>query len=126
LTKRCAAWAIRACDCSCALAIRSRCYTQTETLPNSALTIGGFKIRATILWHTGRMAEDQLFLSPAKAPPVGISEDLYWITDDLDFLKAQLAQIPRRQELWRAVVLGMIIAAGVSVTLAEALSRACS
>ena len=72
------------------------------------------------------MDEDQLFLRPAKPPPAGISEDLYRITDDLDFLKAQLAQVPRRRELWRAVMLGMIIGAGVSVTLAEALSRACS
>jgi hypothetical protein len=72
------------------------------------------------------MDEDQLFLSPVKAPPVGISEDLYRITDDLDFLKAQLAQVPRRRELWRAVILGIVIGAGVSVTLAEALSRACS
>jgi hypothetical protein len=72
------------------------------------------------------MDEDQLFLRSAKAPPAGISEDLYRITDDLDFLKAQLAQVPRRRELWRAVMLGMIVGAGVSVTLAEALSRACS
>jgi hypothetical protein len=72
------------------------------------------------------MDEDQLFLRPTKAPPAGLSEDLYRIINDLDFLKAQLTQVPRRQELWRAVALGMIIAAGVSVTLAEALSRACS
>jgi hypothetical protein len=72
------------------------------------------------------MDEDQLFLRPAKPPPAGIDEHTYRIMDDLDFLKAQLAQVPRRRELWRAVVLGMIIGAGVSATLAQALSRACS
>jgi hypothetical protein len=46
--------------------------------------------------------------------------------DDLDFLKAQLAQVPRRRELWQAVILGTIVGASVSVTIAEAISRACS
>jgi hypothetical protein len=53
-------------------------------------------------------------------------EDFASISEDLDFIKLQIARLAPRRELWRAVMLGMIIGAGVSVTLAEALSRACS
>jgi hypothetical protein len=72
------------------------------------------------------MDEDQLFLFPTKPPPSGIDEHTYRMLDDLDCLKAQLAQIPRRRELWHAVALGMAIGAGVAVMLSEAISRACS
>jgi hypothetical protein len=34
--------------------------------------------------------------------------DLYAIQDDLDFIKAQLAQLPTRNEVWRAAMLGML------------------
>jgi hypothetical protein len=69
------------------------------------------------------MDEDQLFLRAAKPLPPGIDEYTYRMLDDLDCVKAQLAQIPRRRELWHAVALGMAIGAGVSVMLAEAISR---
>jgi hypothetical protein len=73
--------------------------------------------------HIGRMDEDQLFLRPRKPPPTGISEDLYRLTDDLDFIKAQLAQLPTRREVWQAVMLGMIGGAVAAVTLIEAFAR---
>jgi hypothetical protein len=47
--------------------------------------------KITILWHTWRMDEDQLFLRPAKSPAAGISEDEYRRADDLAFIEAQLA-----------------------------------
>jgi hypothetical protein len=37
--------------------------------------------------------------------------DLYAIQDDLDFIKAQLAQLPTRNEVWRAAMLGGAVAA---------------
>jgi hypothetical protein len=72
------------------------------------------------------MDEDQLFLGAMKPPPAGIDEHTYRMLDDLDCVKAQLAKIPRRRELWHAVALGMAISAGVAVMLAEAISQACS
>jgi hypothetical protein len=83
-------------------------------------------LSSTILWHTGRMDEDQLFLRAAKPPPAGVDEHTYQMLDDLDCLKAQLAQLPRRREVWHAMALGIAIGAGVAVMLAEAVSRACS
>ena len=72
------------------------------------------------------MDEDQLFLRPGKQASDGIDEHTYQMLDDLDCLKAQLAQMPLRRELWHAVALGMALGAGVAVMLSEAVSRACS
>jgi hypothetical protein len=47
------------------------------------------------------MDEDQLFLRSAKAPPDGISEELYRTIDAYDFTKAQLA--PKRR-VWQAAM----------------------
>jgi hypothetical protein len=69
------------------------------------------------------MDEDQLFLRPAKPPPAGISEDVYQLTDDLDFIKAQLAQLPTRREVSQAAMLGTIGGAVAAVTLIEAFAR---
>jgi hypothetical protein len=68
------------------------------------------------------MDEDQLFLHPAKPPPAGISEDAYRITDDLDFIKKQLSQIPTRRELihfgvWVALGLCVLAVIGVHMWL---------
>jgi len=52
--------------------------------------------------------------------------DLYAIQDDLDFIKAQLAQLPTRNEVWRAAMLGMLGGAVAAVTLIEAFARACN
>jgi hypothetical protein len=81
---------------------------------------------STILWHTWRMDEDQLFLSPAKPPPAGTSEAEHQRADDMDFIKAQLAQLPTRREVWQAAMLGMIGGAVAAVTLIEASARACN
>jgi hypothetical protein len=72
------------------------------------------------------MDEDQLFLRPTKPSAAGIDEHTYRVIDNLDFIKAQFAQVPTRKELWSAVILGTIIGAGVSMTIAETISRACS
>jgi hypothetical protein len=74
----------------------------------------------------GRMDEDQLFLRLAKPPPAGISEDEYRHADDLAFIKAQLAQVPTRREIWQAAMLGMLGGAVAAVTLIEAFARACN
>ena len=58
------------------------------------------------------------FLSLRQADQ--IRGDLYGIQDDLDFIKVQLAQLPTRNEVWRAAMLGGAVAA---VTLVEAFAR---
>ena len=65
--------------------------------------------------------EDQLSLRQADQ----ICGDLYGLQDDLDFIKVQLAQLPRRNEVWRAAMLGMLGGAVAAVTLIEAFARAC-
>jgi len=59
--------------------------------------------------------EDQLSLRQADQ----IRGDLYGIQDDLDFIKVQLALLPRRNEVWRAAMLGMLGGAVAAVTLIE-------
>jgi hypothetical protein len=61
--------------------------------------------------------EDQLSLRQADQ----IRGDLYGLQDDLDFIKVQLAQLPTRNEVWRAAMLGMLGGAVAAVTLIEAL-----
>jgi hypothetical protein len=63
--------------------------------------------------------EDQLSLRQADQ----IRGDLYGIQDDLDFIKVQLAQLPKRNEVWRAAMLGMLGGAVAAVTLVEAFAR---
>ena len=52
--------------------------------------------------------------------------DLFGIQDDLDFVKVQLALLPRRKEVWQAAMLGMIGGSVAAVTLIEAFARACN
>ena len=59
--------------------------------------------------------EDQLSLRQADQ----IRGDLYGIQDDLDFIKAQIARVPTRNEVWRAAMLGIIGGAVAAVTLIE-------
>jgi hypothetical protein len=63
--------------------------------------------------------EDQLSLRQADQ----IRGDLYAIQDDLDFIKVQLAQLPTRNEVWRAAMLGMLRGAVAAVTLVETFAR---
>jgi hypothetical protein len=64
--------------------------------------------------------EDQLSLRQADQ----IRGDLYGIQDSLDFIKVQLAQLPTKNEIWRAAMLGMLGGAVAAVTLIEAFARA--
>ena len=71
--------------------------------------------------------EDQLFFHPID-PPIGtgIGARPSTIAHDLDLIKRQLAQLPTRNEVWRAAMLGMLGGAVAAVTLIEALfSQAC-
>jgi hypothetical protein len=52
-----------------------------------------------------------------------IRGDLYGIQDDLDFIKAQIARVPTRNEVWRAAMLGIIGGAVAAVTLIEGFAR---
>ncbi len=65
------------------------------------------------------MDEDQLSLRQADQ----VRGDLYGIQDSLDFIKVQLAQLPTRNEVWRAAMLGIIGGAVAAVTLIEAFAR---
>jgi hypothetical protein len=67
------------------------------------------------------MDEDQLFLLPAKPPPAGISEDAYRMADDMDFIKAQLAQLRRETTLFH-VIFG---SAALVILWAELSQRVC-
>ncbi len=50
-------------------------------------------------------------------------DDFAALQDDLDFIKVQLAQLPTRNEVWRAAMLGMIGGAVAAVTLIEAFAQ---
>jgi hypothetical protein len=65
--------------------------------------------------------EDQLSLRQADQ----IRGDLYGVQDSLDFIKVQLAHQPRRNEVLRAAMLGMLGGAVAAVTLVEAFAQAC-
>jgi hypothetical protein len=67
------------------------------------------------------MDEDQLSLRKADQ----IRGDLYGLQDNLDFIKAQIARVPTRDEVWRAAMLGMTGGAVAAVTQIEAFSRSC-
>jgi hypothetical protein len=54
-----------------------------------------------------------------------IGGDLYALQHDLDFIKVRLAQLPTRNEVWRAAMLGMLGGAVAAVTLIEAFVRPC-
>ena len=69
------------------------------------------------------MDEDQLFVSPAKPPPAGISEDLYRAIETHDFIAARL--VPKRR-VWQAAILGIVDGATAAVTLIEAFLRTCN
>jgi hypothetical protein len=70
------------------------------------------------------MDEDLLFESPADAPPPCVgTRDPYGLRDDLNLIKHQLAQLPTRNEVWRAAMLGIIGGAVAAVTLIEGFAR---
>jgi hypothetical protein len=50
----------------------------------------------------------------------------YGIQDELDFIKVQLSLLPRRNEVRRAAMLGMLGGAVAAVTIIEAFVRACN
>jgi hypothetical protein len=72
------------------------------------------------------MDEDLLFEPPADPPPFIRTRDPYGLRDDLDLIRRQLAQLPTKNEVWRAAMLGMLGGAVAAVTLIEALARACN
>jgi hypothetical protein len=65
--------------------------------------------------------DDQLSLRQADQARA----DLYALQDDLDFIKVQLSLLPRRNELWRAAMLGMLGGAVAAVILIEGIRAAC-
>ena len=65
--------------------------------------------------------EDQLSLRQADQ----IRGDFYALQDDLEFIKVQFAQLPTRNEVWRAAMLGTRGGAVAAVTLIETFARAC-
>ena len=54
-----------------------------------------------------------------------IRSDFAIIEDELEAIHKRLSQLPTRNEVWRAAMLGMLGGAVAAVTLIEALSRAC-
>jgi len=47
------------------------------------------------------------------------------IEDELEAINKRLSQLPTRNEVWRAAMLGMLSGAVAAVTLIEAFARAC-
>ena len=62
------------------------------------------------------MPPDEEHLSLRQADQ--IRGDLYGLQDDLDFIKVQLGRLPTRNEVWRAVLLGMLGGACIVQSLA--------
>jgi hypothetical protein len=91
------------------------------SLPGSIRHNTAFYDRLTVLWHTERMDEDQLFLPPCtKPPPGGISEAEYQCAEDMAFIKAQLSRLPTRRELTRFrvwVALGLCVLALIGLRM---------
>ena len=52
--------------------------------------------------------------------------DFAVIEDELEAIHRRLSQLPTRNEVWRAAMLGMLGGAVAAVTLIEAFSRACN
>jgi hypothetical protein len=50
----------------------------------------------------------------------GARTDFALLADDLDFLKAQLAAIPTRKEIWRLALLAMLSGSALTISLAMA------
>jgi hypothetical protein len=75
-----------------------------------------------VLWHNVRMPDER----PFTLRQIDQSRsDLYAIGDDLEFIKARLARLSSRNEVWRAAMLGMLGGAVAAVTLIEAFARSC-
>jgi len=51
--------------------------------------------------------------------------DFAIIEDELGAIHKRLSQMPTRNEVWRAALLGMLGGAGAAVTLIEAFARSC-
>ena len=51
--------------------------------------------------------------------------DFAIIEDELEAINKRLSQLPTRNEVWRAAMLGMLGGAVAAVTLIEAFARAC-
>jgi hypothetical protein len=60
------------------------------------------------------MDEDQLFLHPAKPPPAGTSEAEYQRTEDMAFIRAELARMPA---VIARAALGIIFSTAAVTTL---------
>ena len=52
--------------------------------------------------------------------------DFAIIEDELEAIHKRLSQLPTRNEVWRAAMLGMLGGAVAAVTLIEAFARACN
>jgi len=72
-----------------------------------------FKDSATLFWHTVSMLDERQFTLRQIDQARG---DLYAITDDLEFLKMQLARLPTRREFARTA-LGIIFCSAALVIL---------
>ena len=77
---------------------------------------------STILWHTERMPADPFTLRQADQART----DFAIIEDELEAIHKRLSQMPTRNEVWRAAMLGMLGGAVAAVTLIEAFARACN
>jgi hypothetical protein len=79
-----------------------------------------FNCSATIIWRLFAMPDDSSFTLRQIDQARG---DLYAFHNDLDFTKVKIAQLPTRNEVWGAVMLGMLGGAVAAVTLIEAFAR---
>ena len=83
--------------------------------------------RATILWHTIRMPdEDQLFLRPRQPPTY---DERHPLGSDLEFIMRRIAALPTQCELIRFgvwVALGLCVVALVGLRMWDRYIAACS
>src|SRR3984893_14296030 len=120
LTTVLAGWKLRCAKV--AISARRKPFTR-RNFKRIGLPSGVVSTAATIIWHLFAMTDDRSFTLRQIDQARG---DLYAIHDDLDFIKLQLAQLPTRNEVWRAAMLGMLGGAVAAVTLIETFARSCS
>jgi hypothetical protein len=53
----------------------------------------------------------------------GARTDFALLADDIDFLKTQIAAIPKRDELWRVAFMAMLSGSALTISLALAFWR---
>jgi trans-aconitate methyltransferase len=75
---------------------------------------------STILGHTERIDEDQLYVDAPPYRPRPVTEMI-----PADPVAERLAQLPTRLDVWRAALLGTLTGAAIVIAWIEVIHRVC-